>query len=146
MISRLVCLNPGQKVVFLRGWILGSMLNDFEVFRFCHSTSVAYICGKCLRVSVRVLGTYLMLLLRPSDNLKQANSFCSKGTLRSFLLGVVCDYSEILFCPNIWHCIFVQSNETWNWFVLFQFLWPFGYFYYFYFWRWCHRAREWIFT
>lgn len=56
---------------------------------------MAYILAKCLCRSVHVLGMNLMLLLRQSDRLKPGNFFCRKGTLRSFLLDLVCDHSEI---------------------------------------------------
>lgn len=66
-------------------------------------------------------------------SLKEGNSFCSKGTLGSFLSDMLCDYAEIVFVQTSDNCIFVQSKATRNYLVFFQFLWPFGHFYYFYF-------------
>lgn len=112
-------LNSGQKIISFWRSILCSLLSDPEVIWFCHFPPVAYICGKCLCVSVHVLGTYLMLLLRQSDHLKQGNFFCRKSTLRSFLLDVVCDHSEITSDTAY---LFKAMKLERNWLVLFQFL------------------------
>lgn len=70
-----------------RGWEAEFCAVWWMILKYCgcHFSPVAYIYGKCLCISVHVLGTNLMLLLRQSDHLKQGNFFCRKRTIRSFL-------------------------------------------------------------